>query len=156
MNTANRVPQPHLRLRPDPNPAQDFPLAFKQQPGCWCRIPAPSRTRGDWLAEHPEERGQPFLSFARMSMRAVPHAHVRVIELVPLGPFPASVGSASTAWDCPDLGALVRYVAAFFGCDCRLGPPLAIAAAGDQVRHFPARFPPFDRFELDLRGHKQP
>jgi len=59
-------------------------------------------------------------------MRATPHAHVQVIELVPLGPFPQ--GTA------PELSSLEQYTAVFFGCSCRIGKPLKVSSCMDQAR----------------------
>jgi len=86
------------------------------------RIDAPAR--GDWLDEH-NERGQGFVSFTRSCMRVRPHAHVRVIEMVPVGPFEALGEDGGAA----ALGVLRRYVCAFFDLPCRLASPLPLSDA---------------------------
>ena len=82
------------------------------------RIDAPAR--GDWLDEH-SERGQSFVSFSRLSMALKPHGHVRVIELVPIGPFDALGTGRVSALD-----TLCRYVSAFFCLPCRVTPGIAL------------------------------
>lgn len=77
--------------------------------------PVPLPSQGEWLDQH-RETGQTFRSFNRLSMKVVPHGHVRVIELVPVGPFQAGRS--------PDLDKLRRYVACFFGIEARVAEPL--------------------------------
>ena len=96
---------------------------------CFARIEHPAR--GDWLDAH-NERGQSYASFARMSMRVAPHAHVTTIELVPVGPWGGGDGSAAA--HAPSLDALCRYAAAFFGTDCRVGAPIALAEVFEEAR----------------------
>merc|ERR1712100_617647 len=96
---------------------RQVPRAYLPEPeGAFCRI-APVAL-GDWLDEH-EEKGQKFSSFVRGSMRAHPHAHVQVIELVPVGPF---------GGNAPCLQNLQRYCATFFGCQCRIGKTMKISS----------------------------
>ena len=95
---------------------------------CFARIDHPAR--GDWLDEH-NERGQSYASFARMSLRVAPHAHVVTIELVPVGPW--GVGGAGGVL-APSLDALCRYAAAFFGTACRVGAPIALAEVFEEAR----------------------
>jgi len=71
---------------------------------------------GDWLDEH-NESGQTFRSFARRSVQLTPHGHVRVIEIVPVGPFEG--GNAL-------LVTLCRWVEGFYGCPCRVASPLPL------------------------------
>ena len=89
-------------------------------PTCFCNldeifkvIPLPEP--GEWLDQH-KETGQNVWSFSRLSTRIMPHHNIRVIELVPLGPF--EEGRA------PSLDYLCRYVEAFFGCMARVAKPV--------------------------------
>lgn len=93
-------------------------------PSCFSRVDSPER--GDWLDEHCE-RGQTFTSFTRMAMRQAPHGHVRVIELVPVGPFDSLERS-------PDLETLRRYTSTFFGLEARIGDPLPLSAVSEEAR----------------------
>eukprot|EP00455_Lapot_gusevi_P043807 TRINITY_DN5384_c0_g1_i3.p1 TRINITY_DN5384_c0_g1~~TRINITY_DN5384_c0_g1_i3.p1 ORF type:complete len:330 (-),score=50.64 TRINITY_DN5384_c0_g1_i3:10-999(-) len=67
--------------------------------------PLPSPKRGDWLSEH-KEIGQPFRTFHRVALRAIPHATYRTIYIQPLGDF----SSPRT----PDLNIIVKFAQAFF------------------------------------------
>lgn len=108
--------------------AESIPAAFTPVPsGAFQKL---RRMRGDWLSCN-SERGQSVASFCRKSFRASPHAHVRTIELVPIGPFPPAAGGEAEA-GAPDLAALERYTAAFFQCECRVGRPMKV---GDGAVH---------------------
>lgn len=105
-----------------------------------CFRPIAKPGRDDWLREH-EERGQTVRSFSRGCMRASPHGHCDVIELIQVGPWPSSSSSStggSRGGDgAPSLAALSRYVKAFYtNCRVRIAPPIAVpmdnARAGDE------------------------
>ena len=87
------------------------------------RCPRPGAS--DWLAEHAES-GQTFRAFTRLSMKAVPHAHVRVIELVPLGRFFGGVS--------PSLEQLRQFVGAFFVLPVRVAPGVPLRAVCANAR----------------------
>ena len=105
---------------------KEIPRAFAPCPECFA--PAEIPEVGEWLAEH-DERGQPFRSFASLSMRPTPHAHVRAIELVVVGPWPADDDGSRA----PQLSSLCRWCEGFFaGCTVRVAAerlPLAGFAA---------------------------
>lgn len=80
----------------------------------WARLPKPAR--GDWLTEHREAQ-QTLARYSRVSMRAQPHGHVKVVQVVPIGD-PLAPG-----W--PELAQLARLAGAFFGgCEVRVAAPI--------------------------------
>lgn len=76
-----------------------------------CYQPIRKPVAGDWLSEH-METGQSYRSFERLSFRVRPHAHVKVIELLVIGPWPEAA---------PDLEAVRNFTECFFlGCMVRI------------------------------------
>jgi len=110
-----------------------MPLAFRVPPSAGPGACAPITLPfvGEWLDEH-EERGQTVSSFTRMCMRVIPHTHVRVIEIVPLGKF--GRGKQQGCDIGIDLDALQRYMEAFFCLPCRLAKPMSLKTVSAQSR----------------------
>lgn len=90
-------------------PVPAYPTAFCVHPGCFARCPVP--LAGEWLDDF-NESGQTFREFNNKVMRAIPHAGVKVIEVVRVGPFDPSRS--------PDLDQLVAYASTFFCLEVRL------------------------------------
>ena len=96
-----------------------------------CFAPLDKPKMGDWLREHKEKK-QTFKSFLRRAMKAEPHGKVRVVELVPLGPFGVTADDAVESDRF--LEALRQYTAIFFACECKIGKAISLTEAARRAR----------------------